>query len=834
MNALSPTRRKHSVILSAGPGSLTAKTAVEGSRRSVPNPNRRPLFHLILAAAFALLATATQAQTSRPIPFDHTWLFQQSDVRNGGAPATPDSTWTTVDVPHDWAIAGPFAQTNTTGGAGAFAPAGIGWYRKHFAMPAGAANKRVFVEFDGVMANSDVWINGKLLGHRPSGYISFRYDLTDALHPGDNVLAVRADNEQQPASRWYEGAGIYRHVRLLMLDPVHVAAWGTAVSTPSVTATAASVRVRSTVDNQSTTAASVQINVALIGPSGKLAGTMHSEPQQIAPGEQVTFEATANVPNPDRWDTFHPALYRARVEVVTNGKAADSDQVAFGIREFHFDAATGFYLNGRNLKLKGVALHVDVGGLGVAAPVGAWEHRLAALRAMGANAIRTAHNPVAPEFLDLCDRMGFLVMDEMFDQWLVAKTPYDYHLYFKDWYLTDTRDTVRRDRNHPSVILWSAGNEIHDTPNAASAKATLEPMIETFHREDPTRPVTQALFRPNVSHDYDNGLADMLDVVGQNYRTSEILAAHAQKPSRKIVGTENIHDRASWLDLRDHPEYAGQFLWVGADYLGESHRWPEIGSGSGMQDRTDAYKIDGLERQSWWASTPVVHVARRMAPTPLAPTDPGYEAAQTSRTPRQTVFQDWTPRDLAPHDEQVEVYSNCPHVELFLNDKSIGTQDLPADASPRKWSVPFAPGTLRAVANDQGTNGPGNPACKGTSETLTTAGPAAKLTLTVERARLSQSFDDVAYLRAVVVDAKGIRVPDATPTLTFVVTGPGTLLATDSGNNADASGFQHPDRVAFHGNAIAIVRATAATGTVTVTVSAPILAPASVTLPITP
>ena len=785
---------------------------------------RRPLALLLIMGGCCI--TPVRAQSPRVVePFDHQWKFLPMDIHAGSDPALNDQEWMRIDLPHDWAIAGPLAASNPSGGAGAFAPAGIGWYRKHFELSRRNARRRIFIEFDGIMANSDVWINGFLLGHRPNGYVSLRYDLTGHLHFGNgetNVLAVRVDDSKQPASRFYEGAGIYRHVRLLMEDPVHTVGDSTFLSTTNVSPSSATVHVQSTVQNDSAAPSRVSVTATLITPEGHTVGVLASPTRIIDAGQQQNFAVSAQVLKPELWDIDHPALYRVKLAVTTDGKVSDIDSVRFGIREFHFEAATGFWLNGRNVKIKGVALHSDVGALGMAAPLGAWEHRLAAMRQMGVNAIRTAHNPVAPEFLDLCDRMGFLVMDEMFDQWTVGKNPYDYHLYFKEWYLTDTRDTVRRDRNHQSIILYSAGNEIHDTPHPAIAKPILAALIATFHENDPTRPVTMALFRPNASHDYEDGLADMLDVVGQNYRTNELLAAHAQNTSRKIIGTEEIHDRATWLAMRDHPEFSGEFIWSGTDYLGESRHWPVIGDASGLYDRTDAPKPDGLERQSWWSDTPVVHIARRVAPTPLAPTDPGYEAQQYR--PRQVVFADWTPANLQPHDEQVEVYTNCEEVELFLNGRSLGSKPRNSDARPIEWAVPFQAGSLHAAGRNGGA------ACA--AETLRTAGKPAKLALRIERARLSSSWDDVAYLRASITDDQGTQVPDGHSTLHFTVKGPGQIIATDNADNSDNSGFQHPDRAAFHGTAIAIVRATAAKGNVMVTVSSDGLASASVRLPI--
>ena len=404
------------------------------------------------------------------------------------------------------------------------------------------------------------------------------------------------------------------------------------------------------------------------------------------------------------------------------------------------------------------------------------------------NAIRTAHNPPAPEFLDLCDRMGFLVMDEMFDCWTVGKNPYDYHLYFTNWSQADARDTIRRDRNHPAIILYSVGNEIHDTPQAEKAKRILQGLVTTAHAADPTRPVTQALFRPNVSHDYDDGLADMLDVVGQNYRPNEIVAAHDQKPSRKIVGTENTHDRIQWTAVRDNAPYSGEFIWTGIDYLGESRRWPMIGHGSGLLDRTGAIRPLARERQSWWTSAPMVAITRRVANTDLMPTDPGY--AQEERH-TQVLFSDWTPADPQPHTENVEVYSNCKQVELYLNGQSLGVKNINADAAPRNWQVPYAPGNLRAVGSDDGT-------ALATNE-LRTAGAPAKIILTTDDTKLSPGWDGVATVRAVITDALGVPIPRANDLITFKVSGPGIIAAVDNADNSSHEPFQADSRHAFQG-----------------------------------
>ncbi len=776
-----------------------------------PGNPMRSLCRLLLSAATAAAGLSWGASTQS---FDAGWRFLKSDAPGAEMPRFDDSQWRALNLPHDWSIEGPFDERNSTGQGGGYLPAGIGWYRKTFTLPAAESQRRFFIDFDGVMANSDVWINGFHLGKRPYGYVSFRYEMTGHLNFGakGNVIAVRADNSRQPASRWYSGAGIYRHVRLVSADAVHLAHWGVFVTTPDTH----TVHVSGEVQNQAGTARNVSIEVALVAPGGAAAGRATAQAQPVAPGETTKFETEIAVATPQLWDLDHPVLYAAHVRVRENGKIVDEETVSFGIREFHFDPATGFWLNGRNFKIKGVCLHGDAGGLGVAVPIAAWERRLRTLRSLGVNAIRTAHNPAAPEFLDLADRMGFLVMDEMFDCWTVAKNPYDYHLYFREWSHTDTQDTLRRDRNHPSIILYSAGNEIHDTPKAELAKEILSGLVAVFHANDPTRPVTQALFRPNVSHDYEDGLADLLDVVGQNYRENEILAAHEQKPTRKIIGTENQMGRPVWLALRDNASYAGQFLWAGVDYLGEAGRWPVIASSSGLLDHTGGIKPMALERQSWWSEKPVVHIVRRVAPERRPETDPGYEANPRRFFP--TLFADWSPTKQSPHEENVEVYSNCSEVELSLNGKSLGSQPLAKDAAPRVWRVSFEPGAIAAACSD---NGP--------REQLRSAGRPAKITLTADKEKLRDNWDDVTYVTASVTDDRGVVVPQADNPVRFDIAGPGAIAAVDSADNTSHEPFQASARRAYNGWCIAVIRATAA-GRITVRASAEGLTASSVTI----
>ena len=767
------------------------------------------------------LTPTVGGQSRREVQFDSNWRFSLGDPAGAEKTTFADGDWRKLDVPHDWSIEGSFDQKNPTGPAGGFLPAGVGWYRKHFTLSASDAGRHVFIEFDGVMANSDVWINGVHLGHRPFGYVSFRYELTGHINLGKtpNVIAVRADNSGQPASRWYTGAGIYRHVRLTITDPVHIDHWGTFVTTPEVSAAKATISVQSTVVNQSEAARDVLIEVTVLGPDRRRLQSITSKRQNISAGSSTVFSENLVVRNPQRWDLDNPAVYRLVVKVIVGGSIVDDEIVPFGIREVRFDAATGFWLNGRNFKIKGVCLHHDGGAFGAAVPMSIWERRLRILKAFGVNAIRTAHNPPAPEFLEMTDHMGLLVMDEMFDSWTVAKTPYDYHRYFNEWSKIDTRDIVRRDRNHPSVIVYSAGNEIRDTPKADLAKTILKGLVDVFHEHDPTRPVSQGLFRPNVSRDYDNGLADILDVVGQNYRENEILAAHRQKPTRKILGTENTHDRNAWLALRDNPPYAGQFLWSGIDYLGEAGAWPAIGFPFGLLDRTGTPRPRAFERRSWWSDGPMVHMTRRVAPVPLTPTDPGYEPDPRRR---HVLFSDWTPRNLDAHEETVEVYSNCEEVELFLNGKSLGAKSLPSDASPRTWLIRFEPGELLAIAKNRDRIV--------ARHELRTAGVPARIVLTTDVTGVVPVWNDLAHLTAEIVDDNGVLVPTANNLISFAITGPGIIAAVDNGDNSSHEKFQASQRRAYQGLAFAMIKAKPARGQITVTASAVGLGSSSVTI----
>ncbi|HEX2855463.1 MAG TPA: glycoside hydrolase family 2 TIM barrel-domain containing protein [Opitutaceae bacterium] len=774
--------------------------------------------------AFLLLAaSASAAGRVRTVQsFDADWLFSRGDVPSSEAPMYDDAQWRTLNVPHDWAIEGPAVKDSPSDRGGGYRPSGVSWYRKRFSLPASAAGKRVFVEFDGVMANSQVWINGQRVGGRPFGYVSFVCEVTGRIELGDdksNVLAVRTDTTVQPASRWYSGQGIYRHVRLVTTDPVRIAQWGLYVTTPEISPGRAVARVRASVVNGSAQSRELSVHLSILGPDGREVGSADAPARTVGIGETADFTQDIPVSNPVLWDIGQGHLYRAVAEVRAGKTTLDDEVATFGIREARFDAATGFSLNGKIVKLKGVALHHDGGAVGVAVPLRVWERRLERLRELGVNAIRTAHNPPAPDFLDLCDRMGFVVMDEFFDAWTAGKPHAEqgYNLHFTEWGHRDERDTIRRDRNHPSIILWSTGNEIHDTPNAALAKTILAGLVGIAHTEDPSRPVTQALFRPNVSHDFDNGLADMLDVIGVNYRDQELLAAQKKIPTRKIVGTEQDHLRQTWLHGRDNPSYSGQFLWAGVDYIGEAD-WPFVTSSAGLLDRTGRFKPRAYERQSWWSDRPMVHVVRN---------EPALANSDPRRRPGFDRISNWNPRDTSTYKQaDVDIYSNCDEVELFLNEKSLGAKPKPADASPRAWKFPFDPGAVKAVGKNAGK-------VVATHE-LRTAGAPAKLLVALDRPNLAPDWNDVAHVTVTAVDANGVPCPWADDLVTFKVEGPGTIAGVDNGDRADPAAYQADDRKLFQGECVALIKAGENSGTITVTASAPGLAESGVKIEIRP
>ena len=710
---------------------------------------------LVAGYAVAVDAVGTQAQAQALpvvarvrtiVPFDQAWLFHYGDASGAQAPSFVDTAWRHVDVPHDWSIEGanppadPFSQSAATTGRGGYLPSGVGWYRKHFNLAQVPAGRRVFIEFDGVMANSDVYVNGTLVGHHPYGYTSFRYDITSRVLSGtaDNVLAVRTDTSLQPASRFYEGAGIYRDVRLIATDPVHVDQWATYVTTPAPTTTAATVHAQTTVVNSGTTAASVSVRGVLYDPGGATLGPVTTATQSIAAGASASFSFTVPVTNPKLWDLTSPNLYQLQTNVQVAGATVDDDLTTVGIRSLTFSPTTGLSLNGRSVKLKGVAIHQDYHALGMAAPQRAVQRRLAELKALGVNAIRTAHDPPSPAFLDLTDRMGLLVLDEFFDVWTGHKYTDvgDYATYFNQtastptgmpavpgaasgarWYEADVTGIITRDRNHPSVALYSAGNEIRDS--LATRTPLLTRMVSLSHTLDPGRPVTQALFRPGDSGDVTGATRTLLDVFGGNYRPTEVIQAMGMSPARPGLFTEMGTATSSWATVTGNAGVIGEFLWTGVDYLGEANGlWPTVQGTSGLMDAVGTVRPIGYSWQSVWG-----------APT----------------------------------------------------------------------TTPPATGTT-----------------------------ASKVVATADHTTVSTDVNDISYVKATIADSSGRVVTGSSAPVTFSVSGPGVIVAVDSGSQTQAT-FRGTVRNAYQGVVFALVRATGA-GTITVTATSSGLTVGSATL----
>ncbi len=754
------------------------------------------LFPLTLLFLFLAIVTNSFSQARKEINFDNNWQFTLGDIPGAEKAAFNDSQWRKLDVPHDWSIEGAYDRTNPSSRGGGYLPTGIGWYRKTFTVDKADAKKLSSIEFDGVMANSDVWINGKHLGKRPYGYTSFTYDLTPYLNfDKANVIAVRADNSIQPASRYYTGAGIYRHVRLVTVNPTHFKHWGTFITTPVATAAKGVVNLKIEIDNKGISG-DYKLQIDIVDNKGTVVKTFEGW-KNISANSTGLFSQDIEIKNPKLWDFDNPNLYTANTKLYSGKNLIDNQTTTFGIKKAEFIAATGFWLNGKNIKLKGVCLHHDGGAVGAAVPLGVWKERFQKLKEVGVNAIRTSHNPVAPEFLDLCDQMGFAVMDETFDTWNSAKHNGEkgYNLYFTDWWEQDTRDVILRDRNHPSIVIYSIGNEIHDDLSYPEGYKKYKMQEDVVKKYDDSRPVTMALFRPANSKVYLSGFADHMEVVGQNYRENELIAAHEAHPNWKVIGTENTHVLNQWLALRDKPYMAGQFLWTGYDYLGEAD-WPETTNNQGLFDRAGNWKQQSLQRDSWWSTEPVVHIVRK-----------------SENAGAGNWVADWTPNDFDTYDNaKVEVYSNCDEVELFLNDKSLGSVKKPENDSPREWNVTFEEGSLKAVGKNNGKIV--------AQEEFKSAGKPAKIILSKSNSTIANNWDDVSFITATIVDEKGTRCANADNLIQFSISNSGKLIGVDNGNIISHDNYQSPERHAYSGKAIAIVKAAQDAGKIEIKASA--------------
>ena len=805
------------------------------------SPRSRWLLASLMLALVAVWGWRTSALDAQPtpaarvtIPFDADWRFSLTDSGNAAMPAFDDSTWRAVRLPHDWSAAGPFSADFGSGNG--YAPGGVGWYRRHFTLESSLKGKIATIEFDGVYDHAEVWVNGHFVCERPYGYSSFECALSPHLYFGTagNVVAVRVDHSRFADSRWYTGSGIYRHVRLHLTDPLHIAHWGTVVTTPVVSARTATVKIATSLTNDSTATRSfvLESEIAL----GDDIVARSSTPASLAANERHEVVQSIELSDPRRWTLDSPVLYTLRQRVRANSTVVDDAETTFGVRTMRFDAASGFYLNDQPTKLKGVCVHVDAGSLGAAVPAGVWERRLRALKALGVDAIRTSHNPPAPEFLDLCDRVGLLVLDEAFDEFTPTKNKwvkgrnvgvpsrFGYGEDFAQWSVTDASDMVRRDLNHPSIFAWSVGNEVdypddpfshpvlgaryrRENPPAENLVTLARPLIDAIHALDSTRPVTMALASLEMSGAV--GLPALLDIVGYNYQETRYAADHARERDRVIFGSENGQQYSSWTIVRDNAYVAGQFLWTGIDYLGEAGVFPNRANGAGLLDLCGFKKPMAWFRQSLWSDAPMVSLAASPAPVNGAPRAAG----------RLEEHWNW-PAGL-PID--VTAYSNAEEVELRLNLQLIGRKSR-ADAvdGALHWEVPFEPGVLSAVARTGGR--------QVAEFALTTAGAATRVGLVPDVTSIVADDEAVVHVEYQILDPKGTRVPTANNDVTFEVQGPARVLGlgnADLNDPASGTGLTHR---AFQGRGLAILQSSGAPGVITVRASAPGLEGATMTI----
>ena len=779
----------------------------------------RPIYLILLL----LINTGTYGQPGRRFNFDAGWKFHWGDDSLAKEPLYDDAGWRSVVLPHDWSIEGGFSEKNSTGQQEGGLPAGIGWYRKRFMRP---HYGKAYIEFDGVYRNSEVWINGHYLGIRPNGYISFRYELTPWLMgTGYNTIAVRVNNFAQPNSRWYSGSGIYRHVWLEFTDEVAVDHWGVFVTTSSPNR----LHVATTITGPALFSYALQ--TVLLDAAGKKVAEATARA-----GNNVQQELT--VPNPHVWSPDDPYLYTVETRILNGKDVLDTYTVKTGIRTFRFDTTQGFFLNGQYQKIKGVCLHHDLGALGAAVNKAAIERQLRLLKEMGCNAIRTSHNPPAPEFLDACDEMGFLVMDEAFDMWKKKKNKYDYSLDFQQWHKQDLQDQVLRDRNHPSVIIWSIGNEIREQFDSSGIPIARE-LANIVKALDTTRPVTSALTETDTAKNfiYRSGA---LDLIGLNYNQQKYDSVRTKYPGHPFIATEttsaletrghydmssdsirrwppgakqpvvggnadltvSAYDNVSaywgstheetWKVVKRDPFVAGLFVWTGFDYLGEPtpYPWPARSSYFGIIDLAGFPKDVYYMYQSEWTTKPVLH-----------------------------LFPHWNHQPGQPVDVWA-YYNQADEVELFLNGRSLGVRRKEGEELHVEWkSVPFEPGALTAVSRHNGV------AVR--KDTIRTAGVASAIHLEADRPEIRADGSDLSFVAVRITDSAGVTVPDADNELQVSIAGPASLAGMDNGYQAGLESFRESHHNAYNGLCLAIIRSKERAGKIFIRVAGKGLRPAT-------
>lgn len=809
----------------------------------------RVLFSVVLISIFASCVCTDKLASRTKSNFDFGWHFTKGDISDAHSVLFDHSDWQIIDVPHDWDISGNFDRKNSSGNSAAYAEGGIGWYRKEFSLKGIGSNSLVNIEFGGVYMNSEVWINGVYLGKRPYGYTSFNYDLTPHLNfDGNNIIAVRVDNSQQPSTRWYTGSGIYRHVWLISQDKLSIPRHGIYSYTDKVEGSVATIDINTTVQNQYSEAKSFVVVSEIIDAEGNVVAKEESCDSSLEPNSEMDFNQSALVNDVKLWSPETPNLYTLRSIIMEGDRASDVVETKIGVRTISFDANSGFALNGVSMKLQGVNNHSDLGALGAAINSQVMERRLKLLKDMGCNAIRTAHNPPSEELLDMCDSMGFMVMDEAFDEWLESwpfggvkapegKSPYGYHLYFDQWAEIDLAELIMRDRNHPSIILWSVGNEIPDACFKEGGER-LKRLMSVVKEIDQTRPITCGITHMHLANE--SGFAQILDVVGYNGGGGSAFAYetdHEQYPSRIMVASEVPHsyqtrgvyrtkssyrsrnleggimevedftdeevfthfsryhsssyDNAmvrisaidSWKRTKKFPYMSGEFRWTGFDYLGESmHGWPAKYWNFGIIDMCGFPKDTYYFYKSQWTSEPMVH-----------------------------ILPHWTWSGVDGVEIPVVAYTNCDSVELFLNGESLGEKPMSDEDMQIVWYVPYQAGSLFA----QGKRG-GEIVCQ---MEIKSAGEPEQIELIADREVIGSTTHDVVHIEVNVLDKDGNFVPDAMNRINFEIDGDAVILEIDNGDPINEDSFVGNTVKAFNGKALLIVRSNGKRGKFKVTAS---------------
>jgi len=790
---------------------------------------KRTLFTIM--ALICLEVTQLYAQSAGRENFDLNWKFHLGDVPAAENPGFPDQDWRQLDLPHDWSIEGGYKPDNPATNAGAALPGGIGWYRKTFSVT-DIKSKHQFIRFDGVYMNSTVWVNGHQLGNRPFGYSTFEYDMTPYLAEGFNVVAVKVDNSLQPNSRWYSGSGIYRHVWLTTTSPVHVGLWGPYVTTPKVSEKETRVQAETTVSNEKQEKTTVRIISSILDKNGKKVASQ-VQTAKIEPNGLLKINTNLKVDAPQLWSIEHPYLYRLASEVYEGKELMDTYYTTFGIRSIQFRSDSGFFLNNKCVKVKGVCMHHDLGYLGTALNTRALTRQLEILKSMGCNGIRTSHNPPSPDLLDLCDQMGFVVMDEAFDVWNLEKMKYDYHIYFKEWHEKDLSDMVLRDRNHPSVFLWSIGNEIpeknHTKYGGAAIAKELDGIIKRYDKTRFTTSAFAGVWRADTTL-----MSDKVDVIGINYTVERYPEEKAKHPNGFFIASEttsSLSDRGiyhfpadsamkptpdlhcssfdnrgtyydrpatmitqtTWRAVKETPYVAGLFIWTGFDYFGEpAYPYPSISSSYGIVDLCGFPKDVFYFYKSQWTSEPVLHLLPHW---------------------------NWKAGQLI----DVIAYTNCDEIKLYLNDILIGEQafantrihyktnqwDKPIDLGEGQklsldWKVPFVPGTLKAEGYKNGK--------LILTDVVKTAGDPSKIELVADRSTISADRKDLSYITVKIKDKNGTIVPTADNLIHFDLEGEGQIVGVGNGDPVSLEPARGNERSAFSGMCQVIIRSTHQSG----------------------